>query len=102
MAKRERPDIHQMVAVLSTIVKKPNEIYYKKLVIMIKYFNWTKKKYLTLIADDLKLIKWYVDNSFVVNTDFKSHPGAIITTGQGAMQSVSRKKKLNTRISKKA
>ena len=38
----------------------------------------------------------------MVNTDFKSHTGAIITTEQGSMQSVSRKQKLNTRISTKS
>ena len=64
---------------------------------MIKYLNEKNKKYLTLSADDLKVIKWYVDASFTVHSDFKSHTGVFITMGQVGMQSVSREKKLNTR-----
>ena len=99
VAKIERPYIHQTVAVLTTRVKEPNENDWKKLVRMIKYFNGTNKNYLTLSADNLKVIKWYVDTSFAVHPDFKSHTEVIITMGQGAMQSVSRKQKLNKRRS---
>ena len=42
MAKIERPDIHQMSAVLSNKVKEPNESDWKKLVIMIKYLDEIK------------------------------------------------------------
>ena len=35
----------------------------------------------------------------MVQPDFKIHTGAIMTMGQGSMQSVSKKQKLNTRIS---
>ena len=66
---------------------------------MIKYLNGTKKKYLTLSADDLRVVKWYVDASFAVHPDFKIHTGAIMTMGQGSMQSIYRKQKLKTRSS---
>ena len=69
---------------------------------MIKYLNGTKKKYLTLSDDDLKVIKQYVDASFVVHPYLKNHTGVIMTMGQGAMQSVPRKQKLNTSISTEA
>ena len=98
VAKRARPDIHQMAVVLSTRVKEPNYNYWKELVIMIKYLNGTDKKCLTLSDDDLKVIRWYVDASFVVHPDFKSHTVAIMSTLQVSIQSVSRKHKLNTRI----
>ena len=49
---------------------------------MIKYLNGENKKYLTLTADDLKAVAWYVDASFAVHPDFKSHTGAIMTMGQ--------------------
>ena len=42
---------------------------------------------------------WYVDAAFAVHTDFKSHTGAVMTFGQGAIQSLSRKQKLNTKSS---
>ena len=69
---------------------------------MIKYLNGTKKKYITLSAGDLKVVKWYVHASFAVQTDFKNHTGVIMTIGQGEIHSVCRKQKLNTRISTEA
>jgi hypothetical protein len=52
-------------------------------------------------ADDLHCIKWYVDASFAVHPDYKSHTGATMLygDGNGAVQSISRKQKLNTRNS---
>ena len=102
MDKRVRPDIHQTVVVLSTMVKKCNDTDWQKLARMIKYLNGTNKKFLTLSADDLKVVKWYVDASFAVRPDFKSHTGTIVTMGQGAMRSVSRKQKIKTRSSTEA
>ena len=66
MAKISRPDIHQTVAVLSTRVKvkEPNETDFQMLVRMINYLNGTKKSYHTLSYDALKVVKWYVDESF--------------------------------------
>ena len=74
-----------MVVVLLTRVKEPNETDWKILVIMIKYLNGTNKKYLTMSADDLKVIKWYVGASFAVKPDFKSHTRATTKMGQVSM-----------------
>ena len=69
---------------------------------MIKYFNGTQNKYLTPSDDDLKWIKWYVDASFAVHPDFKSHTGVIMNMGQVEIQSASSKPKLNTSKSTEA
>ena len=53
---------------------------------MIKYFNGENKNYLTLSSDDLKGVKWYVDVSFVVHPDFKSHTRALMTMVQVLVQ----------------
>jgi hypothetical protein len=45
------------------------------------------------------VVKWYVDASFAVHPDFKSHTGAFMTLGKGAMQSIARKQKMNVRSS---
>ena len=66
---------------------------------MLKYLKGTKEKVLTLGAENLTVIKWLIDASFAVHPDFKSHTGAVMTMGRGAIQSVSRKQKLNTRSS---
>jgi hypothetical protein len=45
------------------------------------------------------VVKWHVDASFAVYPDFKSHTGAVMTLGKGAMQSIARKQKMNVRSS---
>jgi len=97
--KRARPDIHTAIAVLCTRVKEPNRDDWKKLVRLIKYINGTRKDKLVLSADDLRILKWYVDSAFAVHPDFKSHTGGTMTFGTGAAQTGSRKQKLNTRSS---
>jgi hypothetical protein len=68
----------------------------------LEYINGTRDDVLTLSADDLHVIKWYVDASFAVHVDFKSHTGAIMSYGNGAAMTMSRKQKLNTRSSTEA
>ena len=48
------------------------------------------------------MIKWYLGASLAVRPDFNSRNRAIMTMGQGVMQSVSRKQKLNTRSNTEA
>ena len=50
-------------------------------------------------ADDLHVIKWYVDASFAVHPDFRSHTGVGMTLGKGFPITKSSKQKLNTRSS---
>ena len=102
LCKRARPDIQPTIAVLSTRVKKPIETDWKKLVRMMKYLYGTKDKVLRLSADNLRVVKWYVDASFAVHPDFRSHTGGVMTFGGGAVQAISKKQKLNTRSSTEA
>jgi hypothetical protein len=55
-----------------------------------------------LSSNNLHVIKWYVDSTFAVHTDFKSHFGAIMTYGGGMAKSISDKQKLNTQSSTEA
>jgi hypothetical protein len=66
-----------------------------------KYLKGMRELKLTLSADNLHCIKWYVDASFAVHSDYKSHTGATMSygDGDGAVQSISRKQELNTRSS---
>jgi hypothetical protein len=45
------------------------------------------------------LVCWHIDAAFAVHPDFRSHTGGVMTYGRGAVQSISRKQKLNTRSS---
>jgi len=99
ICKRARPDIQPPISVLCTRVKEPNESDWKKLIWLLKFLNGTREDELILGADNLSVIKWYVDASFAVHPDFKSHTGGVMTFGHGAVQSISRKQKLNTKSS---
>ena len=57
-----------------------------------KYIVGTQELCLTLNAET-NFLKCYVYAAFTVNSDFKSHKGAILTMGKGAIVSVSQKKK---------
>ena len=45
---------------------------------------------------------WSVDAAFAVHEDMRSHTGACLTMGKGAMLSLSTKQKINTRSSTEA
>jgi hypothetical protein len=70
LCKRARPDIQQAILVLCTRVKDPNQMDWEKLMRVMKYLNGTRNKNLAQCADDLRVVKWYVDASFVVHLDF--------------------------------
>jgi hypothetical protein len=67
---RARPDIHPAIAFLCTRVKKPTEEDWQKLVRLLKYLNGTRKEKLRLTASNINIVKWYVDASFAVQTQF--------------------------------
>ena len=104
VCKRARLDIHPTISVLCTRVKQPRESDWNKLKRMIKYLNGTKDMIRRISADTLKVIKWYVDASFAVHPDFKSHTGSVMKFGNGigAVEGLSAKQKLNTKSSTEA
>jgi len=51
---------------------------------------------------DIKVNKWYVDASYEVYEDLRSHTGSVMSMGTGALQASSGKQKLNTRSSTEA
>ena len=83
-------------------MKEPNELDWHKLRRLIQYLNGTREKFLTLSIDTVGVIKWYIDASFAVHHDFKSHTGAEMTMGKGTMIPVSKKQRLNTKSSTEA
>jgi hypothetical protein len=102
LCKRSRPDIQTAVAYLTTRVKDPDRSDWKKLARTLKYLNATRELYLTLEADSPLVIKWFVDGSFAVHPDMRSHTGAYMTMGSGMAYANSTKQRLNTRSSTEA
>ena len=73
-----------------------------KLLKVMDYLKGTSDQVTCLSADDSYTVKWYVDASFAVHNDFRSHTGAVLTLGSGAITSTSTKQKVNTRSSTEA
>ena len=99
VTKRARPDIQPAVAGLCTRVQEPNEKDWNKLMRMMKYLNRTKNMVRIISADNLTVLKWFVDASFAVHSDFKSHTGGVMIMGKGSVITMSQKQKLNTKSS---
>eukprot|EP00980_Cylindrotheca_fusiformis_P000185 scaffold33_cov78-Cylindrotheca_fusiformis.AAC.1 len=99
---KQKLDIKRAEEFHGVVAKDSDELEWMKLIRLMRYLNGTKKKHLTLSIDDLRVIKWYVDASFAVHPDFKSHTGAVMTWGEGGLQTISRRQKLNTRSSTEA
>ena len=66
---------------------------------MMSYLKGTKELVLTLGADKINILKWYIDASFAVHQDMKGHTGAGLTMGKGAVYNRSTKQKINTKSS---
>jgi hypothetical protein len=55
-----------------------------------------------LEGSDEMMIKWWVDGAFAVHPDMRSHTGAVMSLGRGAVYAMSTRQKLNTRSSTEA
>jgi hypothetical protein len=101
-AKRARPDLQVAVAYLCTRVKSPSQSENRKLTRVIKYLRLTISIPLVLGWDGTGQLKWSVDASFAIHKDMRSHTGAVLSLGQGALMSMSLKQKINTKSSTEA
>ena len=102
LCKRARPDIQTAVAFLSTRVQHPDCDDYKKLGRAMKYLRKTITLRLTLEADDLQLIHWWIDGAFATHRDMRSHTGGAMSLGKGIIYGTSTRQKLNTHSSTEA
>ena len=89
-------DLQVSVAMLCTCVKSPTEEDWKKLLCMLQYVKSSLHDVPVLHADDSPIIKWYVDTSFGVHPDFKSHTGVAMTYEAGVPIAMSCQQRLNT------
>ena len=99
LCKRARPNLQTVVAFLTTRVKEPDVDDYKYLMQAIRYLWGTKDLCLTLQSTNVCDIKWWVDASFAVHPDMRSHTGGVMSLGKGAVFGQSTRQKLNTKSS---
>jgi hypothetical protein len=102
LCKRARPDLQTAVSFLTTRVTGPDEDDWKKLARCIRYLRDSKDLYLTLETEDGVTVKWWIDASFAVHPDMKSHTGGTMSLGKGSVYSLSRKQRINTKSSTEA
>ena len=103
LCKRARPDILTAVAFLTTRVSAPTEQDQAKLSRVLGYLKGTQELGLRLSSDGaLTHVRAYIDASFAVHPDMRSHTGSVITVGAGAVFVKSAKQKLNAKSSTEA
>ena len=89
LCKRAWPDLQTSVTFLSTHVKSPDEDDYKKLTRIMWYLHSTARLPLTLEANNLQVIKWWIDGAFATHPDMWSHTGGMLSLGKGAIYGAS-------------
>ena len=97
LSKRAHPNIQLPVAFLCTHVKEPDMDDWKKLGRVMKYLRGSPGVPLVLSMDGTNTMRWYVDATFAVHKNMRSHTGTVMTMGRGAGISASGKQKVNTR-----
>jgi hypothetical protein len=102
LSKRTRPDLQTPVSFLSTRVLSPDVDDWKKLGRCLRFLRNTKDDPHILESDGSGVIRWWVDASFAVHPDMRSHTGATMSLGKGSVYSVSRRQRLNTTSSTEA
>jgi hypothetical protein len=102
LCKRARPDLQTAVAFLTTRVKKPDTDDQKKLVRVMRYLRGTKGMPLTLQANGVHVVNWWIDAAFAVHVDMKGHTGGAMSLGKGVIYGTSKKQKIVSRSSTEA
>lgn len=99
---RARKDIMMAVGFLCTRVSQPTKQDQAKLRRLLQYIRGTMDLHLTIGADDLGRMQTWIDASYAIHADMKSHTGGVISFGTGAIIGKSTKQKLNTKSSTEA
>ena len=99
LSKRVRPDISVAVSFLCTRVTKATAEDENKLDRVMKYLNSTKTMGMCLGGSDPLQVIAYIDASYGVHADGKSHSGLVITLGHGPVLCRSTKQKIVTKSS---
>jgi len=102
LAKRVRPDLLVSVAYLIRRVQCSDEDDWKKLCRLVRYIRGSRTLGIRLAGDSHLSVTAYVDASYGVHHDMKSHTGAMITLGRGPIYSKSTVQRLNTTSSAEA
>jgi hypothetical protein len=99
VSKCARPDVSTAIAFLTTRVRAPDVDDWRKLSHLMEYLRVDRLRPLIVSADGSGVLMWYVDASFAVHPNMRSHTGGVFTMGRGFPINSSTEQKLNTRSS---
>ena len=99
LSKRVRPDLLVTVSFLTKRVLNPQRDDQLKLQRAIMYLRKTREKGIILEGNKIMSVHSYVDASYGVHNDMKSHSGCVISIGKGPIFAKSNTQKLNTKSS---
>ena len=102
LGKRVRPDLLTAVSFLAKRVQQPTVEDYRKLERVVKYLRGSKHLGIVLEGNKNMAVLGYVDASYGVHGDYKSHTGTIIGIGKGPIYAKSASQKINTKSSSEA
>ena len=102
VAKRARPDIDLVISFLCTRVAEPTNGDRKKLKRVLEYIKSTLGMVRIIGAQGDEILQTWVDASYAVHRDMKSHTGGTMSLGVGTIHHRSAKQKLNTKSSTEA
>ena len=98
LCKCARSDIQTKIVFLDNRFKETDKYDWKKVFIVMMYFNGTKELFLTLSADGMNILKCFVETSYATHAAMKIHTGSVTATCEGRIITKP-KKKLNTKSS---
>ena len=84
---RGRPDINVVVSFLTTRVSKPSDGDLKKLKRMLQYLFGSIDMVLKLSSVCTSIIKWWIDASYGVHDNMRSHTETNMSLGRGSIYS---------------
>lgn len=99
ISTRARPDIYLTISFLTSRCTKTDVDDWKKLKRLLIYLRDTVDLALILSADNMSVVKWWVDAAYGVRADYRSQTGAAMSLGRGCFQVKSVKQNLNTKSS---
>ena len=102
LSKRVRVDILLTVSFLTTRVLCPDEDDWNKLSRLLKYLNGSRNIGLCLEPGESKSLCAYIDASYGVHVDGKSHSGMCMSIGKGTFYARSCKQKIVSKSSSEA
>ena len=102
VAKRGWPDMELTTAFLCTRISKCTEQDWTKLRHLLHFLQTTINDECVIAADSLTELHMWVDASYAVHNDMKSHKGGAMSFGRGVFGTKSTKQNLNTKSSAEA